>query len=111
MKQLEEKEELSGKTILRIAYTENKFFLFFTDNSFCVIQGLYWGDDPDVEILSSAYSFEPHSQNYRELRDIGMITNEKVIEIQAMIKERDRLDLENAELRQLIALRKKYPTA
>ena len=48
MEQIRNQDLVKGKIIERTDYLDNQFFIFFTDNTFCIISGCGW-DENDVE--------------------------------------------------------------
>jgi len=67
-----ESEELLGKKIKRTDYIDNHFFLFFTDDTFCVFKGC---GIRDVELMDKDFKIKPTENNYKELHGLGFITD------------------------------------
>lgn len=78
MKQILRHEELSGKTIECVKYSEDeRDVLFkFTDSTYAVLEAHY-GMDNDIYLeFSNPYSLEPEMKNARDLLAFGIITQE-----------------------------------
>lgn len=110
MKRIISEEELVGKTITRTAYTDNKFFLFFSDNSYCIFRGHGW-DENNVELSEEPFDTVPNGYNLHDLRVTGFISEDTYLQL---IEERKKQDLEQKrldDLEKLADLKRKYPEA
>jgi len=108
MKQIIESEELIGKQIKKTDYIDNHFFLFFTDKTFCVFKGC-GSDERDVELMCEDFSIEPNDYNYKELYNLGFITDfEKTKYEVKLLKQKRDAEFKN-EVETLKKLKAKYP--
>lgn len=110
MKQIKDEAELIGKTILRTAYLDNKYFLFFTDDTFCIFSDTGC-DEKNVELNTDEFDTEPNMFNFENLDDIDLIDKETYEKFHAIRKEIIIRDEKNQEIKLLNNLRKKYPDA
>ena len=77
MKQLTTNEELAGKTIVRAKKddSENDFYIFFSDNTFCVIKDNGWTcDDHDICLSKDIVDMTPTHHNAFRLCNLGVIS-------------------------------------
>lgn len=108
MEQIKKSNELIDKQIKRTAYTDNHFFLFFTDDTFCVFRGCGW-DERDVELMDEDFYTEPSSYNYKELHELGFITFEQKAEYATLFANQAKDEEISKELETLKKLKEKYP--
>ncbi len=108
MKQLTKTNELIGKTIKRNAYLENKLFFFFTDDTFCIVKGCGW-EEWDVELSSDEFNTEPSDYYLDDLKEIGLLEEEKYLQLKAELNKREKESEKKHELDKLAELKKKYP--
>lgn len=109
MKQLKSEEELIGKTIERaVILNDNKYFLFFIDNSFCIFTDIGWEDNL-VELSKVDFDTEPCIQNFDDLNDLGLIDTETYNHFKRMRSDMVVRDRKNQEIKLLNELRRKYP--
>lgn len=111
MKQLLSEENLIGKTISSIVkfgvYTQ-EIFMFFEDETFCIIRKELWDDSSSIEISDDVYDLEPNLDNYLDLFELGFIDSDKFNEMkdkEVRLKERNKMD---NELKMLHRLAEKY---
>lgn len=104
MKQIKHLEDLAGKTISRVyepdlwqSELDNKFFIFFTDDTFAIIEAGY---DAWIALDVYDYNITPSRYNYRTLRALGLIDDSTFAEL----KQQDEKEIET-----LKKLREKYP--
>lgn len=76
-KQITESIALEGKTIERVGEIDNKIFFFFNDDTFVIIRGRSFGDDPDVEIDTDIFDTKPNVNNFSNLYSLSFITEEE----------------------------------
>lgn len=108
MEQLKKSGDLIYRKIERTNYTDNHFFLFFTDDTFCVFRGCGWGER-DVELMDEDFYTEPNSYNYKELHELGFITFQQKAEYDALFAKQERDKEISQELETLKKLKSKYP--
>lgn len=110
MEQIKNSDLLKGKTIERADYLDNKFFLFFTDNTFCIISGCGW-EGHDVELNDDDFEVEPNIYNYDDLKSIGLIDEATFFKFKELKEQENMERRKQQEIKQLNELRKKYPDA
>jgi hypothetical protein len=110
MEQIRNSDLIEGKTIQRTDYLDNKFFLFFTDNTFCIISGCGW-DERDVEFNEDKFEVEPNTSNYDDLKSIGIIDEATFFKFKDIKEQKNKEYRKQQEIKQLNELRKKYPDA
>jgi hypothetical protein len=108
MEQITESEELLGKQIKKTDYIDNHFFLFFTDETFCVFKGCGW-DERDVELMDEDFGIEPNDYNYKELHGLGFITDAEKTKYEVELLKRKRAKEVQEEVETLKKLKAKYP--
>lgn len=107
MKQITKEEDLVGKTIVRTAYGSNIFLLEFKDREFCIFKGCGW-DENDVELMDEAYNTEPSDWNYKELFELGIITQELAAKFSKQIEAKRAKDSSVAERAKYEELKAKF---
>ena len=110
MEQIKNSDLLEGKTIERTDYLDNKLFLFFTDNTFCIISGCGW-EDHDVELNDDDFDVEPNTSNYNDLKIIGLIDEATFFKFKKLKEQENKEWKKQQDIKQLNELRKKYPDA
>lgn len=110
MEQLKDSNLLEGKTIGRTDYLDNKFFLFFTDKTFCIISGCGW-EERDVELNYDDFNVEPNTRNYNDLKSIGLIDEATFFKFKELKEQENKKWRKQQDIKQLNELRKKYPDA
>ena len=108
MEQIKNSDILEGKIIERTDYLNNKFFLFFTDNTFCIISGCGW-EEHDVEINDDDFEVEPNTRNYDDLKSIGLIDEVTFFKFKELKEQEIKEYRKQQDIKQLNELRKKYP--
>jgi hypothetical protein len=108
MEQIKNSDLLEGKIIERTDYLNNKFFLFFTDNTFCIISGCGW-EEHDVEINDDDFEVEPNTRNYDDLKSIGLIDEVTFFKFKELKEQEIKEYRKQQDIKQLNELRKKYP--
>lgn len=112
MKQILEEEELIGKTIKSNGYGNNDFCLVFTDETFCIINGLGWDDDIAVGLSDNEINMTPDSFFYvNELFRMGLISEqevEKIKEKNNLKRLKEEKERKEKEYHHYLALRSKY---
>jgi hypothetical protein len=108
MIQIIEPGDLIGKIIERTGYVENKFFVFFADQTFCIFSGCGYGDN-DVELNDDTYNLTPSDYNHKELFELGLITEAQFNDYRSDLYKRDRKRTRENEIEALKELKKKYP--
>ena len=109
IKQLLTPEELIGKTIQRTKQSEDDYFVFFNDDTFCIFVPSGW-EEKEVELEDSKFALKPNDQgNVRRLRELDFITEQEYLDFldqnRKNIEERSR----NQEIETLKELKEKYP--
>lgn len=107
-KQITSVKELIGKTIERTGYSDNEFFLFFTDKTFCIFKGCGY-DENDVQLSEDLFNTEPNRFNVHKLLDLGFLDKDYTDEIIAIIAKKHNKEIRNKEIAQLKELKAKYP--
>jgi hypothetical protein len=108
MTQILESYRLIDKTIKRTAYIDNHFFLFFTDDTFCVFKGTCW-EEGDVELMNEKYDITLNPYNVEELFVLGIITSEEAKNFKYKLQEKRTEEARLNEIKQLKELKAKYP--
>jgi len=107
MIQIKEAQELVGKTIVRTAYTENKFFLFF-ENHFAIFSGCGYGDY-DVELSDEDYDITPSKYNIYHLFQAGFVSEDEYNSKRAFYERQNKRQERGKEIKLLHELKTKYP--
>ena len=106
MIQIKDEKELVGKVISRVASTYNKYFLFFTDETFCILEA---GDDASVDLDYQSYNLKVNRQNASELVGLGFISKYAFDNIVREEQDRSEQIQRKREIERLKELKKKYP--
>lgn len=107
MKQITTYDKLIGKTIDRHSYDDNQFFLFFTDNTFCIFKGTYFGEC-SVDLEEDIYNTEPQLWNYKDLFKLGFISEDEFNSWEKLKNGKEAKALELRERTLLKHLKSKY---
>lgn len=110
MEQIKDRTEMEGKTIKRTAYTDNRLFFFFTDDTFAIAKGCGW-EEMDVEISDNTYNLEPSDYNLYQLKEIGILDEQQYQKLQGEKEKRSREAEQKRELEKLAELKRKYPNS
>ena len=105
--QIKEQDELTGKTIQRVAYTDNHLFFFFTDNTFCISRGCGW-ESRDVEIMYETYDTKPSDWNLEELKEVGILDEQTFNRLKFERQNRRGAIQKQKDLEKLEELKRKY---
>ena len=105
--QIKEQDELTGKTIQRVAYTDNRLFFFFTDNTFCISRGCGW-ESRDVEIMDETYDTKPNDWNLDELKEVGILDEQTFNRLKFERQNRRDAIQKQKDLEKLEELKRKY---
>ena len=107
MKQLFETEELIGKTIKKAISPDSndeKMFLFFQDETFCILETICEA----VEIDDQNYNQTPNKWNHMQLFELGFIDEAKFIEVKSSVEKEREEDRKKQDLEMLRKLQEKY---
>lgn len=108
MEQLIKDEQLVGKTIARVAYIDNTYALFFTDDTYVIFRGCGW-EEHDVQIMSEEYSLVPKTiWQAWDLKGLGVITEEEYVKFSSEAEKRDIKAKIQREKDLLMELKAKY---
>jgi len=109
MKQILNNEELSGKTIERAQLLDSKkYFLFFTDKTFCVFDARGY-EDPEIELDEEGFDLTPKEYNYYDLEVLGLISNEECRALELKYQNERDESRKRQEIDELKKLQQKYP--
>ncbi len=109
MEQITTIEGVIGKTIARIQETYDNLFVFFSDDTFCVIVSDGWGSDQSPKLSDNLYNIQAGSYNDVDLVTLGFITEQQRLEAHRENEEMERQLIEQEEIATLKQLAKKYP--
>jgi hypothetical protein len=87
MLQLTKHSEIIGRQVRRLETHMDRVFLFFSDNSFCIIS--YNNGLPEIQM--EYFSQEPSEFNIYTLLDLGFINKETFLVAQHRLKEAKKL--------------------
>ncbi len=111
-RQITSNKGMENKTIKRISYLNDMMFIFFMDDTFCVIDTCQeYDQNPEVFISQIAFSTNPDdydSGSINALETLGLIDRD---ELNRLLEIKRPIDIENLrqkELKQLSQLKKKY---
>ena len=107
MKQLFETEELIGKTIKKAINPDSndeKMFLFFEDETFCILER-HWDC---VEISENEFSLIPNNWNHDLLFELEIINESKYSELKESIEKEREVERKKQDLEMLKKLQEKY---
>lgn len=107
MKQIYNTNGLPTKIIERVGESDNKLVLFFTDKSFIILQGVYYGDI-DIKVMDNSFSLIPTKSNLFELSEIGVISTEEFHKLNKQYTNDDIKQKEQKEYKQYKKLKIKY---
>jgi hypothetical protein len=108
MKQIVDQKELIGKTIVRTGDASERFFIFFSDNTFCVLESAGW-DDHYVQLDTDIFNQQPAGYGNEDLLELGFITKEQDDEARRLYTQQLIDNKKNEEIATLKELAKKYP--
>lgn len=111
MTQIFKEIELQGQTIKKTFYHNDKLFIVFEDDCFCVMKANPYSEPPSVELSTELISVKLDVYNAKLLLQLGLADMSDVERLtEEYIESNAKLVREN-ELKQLKALKEKYPDA
>lgn len=109
MEQIKNIEDFEGRVIDRVVELDmDSVFFIFKDDSFGIVRGCGW-EEPYAEIDVEDYNLEPCEWNYRDLFQLGFVSEEQhnnLAEKYNILNEERR---RKSELEKLEILKQKYP--
>ncbi len=112
MIQITKTEDLKGKTIDRVVESvseaSGRFYLFFTDNTFCSIENEGY-DETELVLRTSNESLSETPNNAYFLFLLGIISHSEWMKFVYQRKKETEEGLRSKEISQLKMLAEKYP--
>ncbi len=99
--------EIIGKTVKSTKIYSNHIVIFFTDDTFVVIESSGW-EIKYASIRTDNYNINPNDYNISELHEIGIITTEERDLLKESLKRKEIENKEAQEKEMFLKLKEKY---